>query len=117
MQTGNDDSPFTVSRTDEETTIFVNTAAYRHPNLVTEGSCDWIRSLSGKVRVNMSQIEQLNSTLVAWLFQLVQWNRGQVSLCAASTGLLRQLKQYHLQHFIDFPTSDIDSSAYLPGTV
>jgi hypothetical protein len=66
--------------------------------------------------VNFSQLQQVNSSLVAWLFQLVQWGSGPVELAHANQRIRRQLKQFHMQHFITFPMDDIDSSAVLPGT-
>jgi len=109
------DEPFTISQVDGDTTILINPVVCQRPQVVAELNSEWIRTLRGQVQVDFSQVPQLNSILVAWLFQLVQWNRGRVSLSEASHGIRRQLKQYHLQHFIDFPMSDIESSNTLPG--
>ena len=110
------DEPFSITHSDGDTTIIVNPVVCQKPQVVSDASNDWIRGLKGKINVNFYHVHQVNSTLVAWLFQLVQWNRGRVSLAEASRGVRRQLKQYHLQHFIDFPQQDLESSAYLPGT-
>lgn len=108
--------PFTIITDDETVTITIMPDVYDRPDLLAKAGCEWMRELKGHIEVDFVKIQQVNSTMVAWLFQLVQWGPGEVALTHASQRVRRQLKQFHLQHFVDFPMEDIDSSAVLPGT-
>lgn len=111
------DRPFTVTSKDDLVTITIHADACEQPEMLTCSSQDWIRQVKGHIRINFSQVKQVNSTLVAWLFQLVQWGPpGEMELEHANHRIRKQLKQFHLQHFIVFPMDDIESSAMLPGT-
>lgn len=110
--------PFTISA-DADTnavTITIMPDVHDRPDLLTKAGYEWIRELKGRVTVDFVRINQVNSALIAWLFHLVQWGPGEVDLTNANQRVRRQLKQFHLQHFINFPMDDIDSSAVLPGT-
>lgn len=108
--------PFTLRSDAESVTIVLMKEVQDRPDLLTKGGHEWMRELKGRIQVDFARIQQVNSSLIAWLFHLVQWGPGRVELAHANHRVRRQLKQFHLQHFIEFPMDDLESSAVLPGT-
>jgi hypothetical protein len=96
--------PFTVNTSDEVISVSIHPDAGQHPALFTRSSVDWVKEVRGgprRMELDFSQIISVNSALVAWLFQLVQVGRIQgLKLNEASAEVVKQLKQFHLEHFI-----------------
>jgi hypothetical protein len=93
--------PFTVHQDQGTVTITIHRDAGQDPVLFTRPSVDWIRGLRCRVVLDFEHICQVNSALVAWLFQLVQTGRpSSVTLHRANATVIGQLEQFHLEHFI-----------------
>lgn len=102
--------PFTIIDCGDYVSITMMPEASDHPDLLSAADYKWFKDLKGPTQVNFSMIQQLNSTMIAWLFQLVQWGpTGRVELSNASRRVRRQLCQYHLHHFMTFPQEDIET--------
>jgi anti-anti-sigma regulatory factor len=74
----------------------------QHAHLSESSSYDWIRGLDANVvEVDLSQIEHLNSLLVAWLLQLNQGSgAGRCKLVRVGRQAVAQLTQLRLNHLL-----------------
>lgn len=74
----------------------------QHVHLSESGSYDWIRGLDANVvEVDLSQIEHLNSLLVAWLLQINQGaGVGRCKLIRVGRQAVAQLTQLRLNHLL-----------------
>lgn len=74
----------------------------QHPHMSDTASYEWIRGVDAtSVVVDLSQIEHLNSLLVAWLLQLNQGaGAGRCRLAQVGRQAVAQLTQLRLNHLL-----------------
>jgi hypothetical protein len=104
--------PFSVENDDDGTVVIIHAEACVRPEDLLLADPAWVRQLHGSVLIDFQQVFQVNSAMVAWLFQIVQASPGPVTAIDASTRVRRQLKHFHLEHFMDFPTADVESGLH-----
>ncbi len=95
--------PFQVTITlDGKVQVHLLKGIGQHVHLNEHSSHEWIRGLDAKmVEVDLSQIEHLNSLLVAWLLQLNQGaGAGRCRLTHVGRQAVAQLTQLRLNHLL-----------------
>jgi len=95
--------PFQVRLTEDGTVhVLLNKGIGQHPLMNETASHEWIRGLvASAVVVDLSQIEHLNSLLVAWLLQLNQGaGVGRCRLEQIGRQAVAQLTQLRLNHLL-----------------
>jgi hypothetical protein len=65
------DLPFTVTNAPGEVMINLNPRAMRDPLLVDPRAYSWIAGVCGRVLVDVSRIQQVNSSSCSWLINLM----------------------------------------------
>jgi hypothetical protein len=93
--------PFTIIRQPERVLITIHRDAGSHEGLITQQSYTWIHDIKGTVELDFSQLNTVNSLLVAWLFHLVQAGRlSSLVVRKANSFIINQLKQFYLDRFV-----------------
>jgi hypothetical protein len=93
--------PFTITRHPDRVVISIHADAGQHEGLITEQSYSWIQGITGTVELDFTNVPQVNSLLVAWLFHLVQAGRlTSLVVKHASTFVVKQMKQFYLDRFV-----------------
>lgn len=88
--------------TDGRISIHLGKGIGQHPHMNEAASYEWIRGLEASaVEVDLSNIEHLNSLLVAWLLQLNQGaGAGRCRLVQVGRQAVAQLTQLRLNHLL-----------------
>jgi hypothetical protein len=93
--------PFTIIRQPDRVLITIHRDAGSHEGLITQQSYAWIQDIKGTVELDFSQLNAVNSLLVAWLFHLVQAGRlSSLVVRHANKFIIGQLKQFYLDRFV-----------------
>jgi ABC-type transporter Mla MlaB component len=93
--------PFTIDQQPDRLVILIHSDAGQRTDLINQQSYQWICALTGTVELDFSQIPQVNSILVAWLFHLIQAGRlTSLMVSKANKFVVGQLKQYYLDRFV-----------------
>ena len=93
--------PFTITRHPDRIVISIHADAGQHEGLITEQSYNWIQGITGTVELDFTNVPQVNSLLVAWLFHLVQAGRlTRLVVKHANTFVVKQMKQFYLDRFV-----------------
>jgi anti-anti-sigma regulatory factor len=87
---------------DGKVTLLLGKGIGQHPHMNEAASYEWIRGLEASaVEVDLSNIEHLNSLLVAWLLQLNQGaGAGRCRLVQVGRQAVAQLTQLRLNHLL-----------------
>ena len=93
--------PFTIDQQPDRLVILIHGDAGQRTDLISQQSYQWICAISGTVELDFSQVPQVNSILVAWLFHLIQAGRlTSLMVSKANKFVIGQLKQYYLDRFV-----------------
>ena len=97
------ESPFQVrAGVDGSLHLLLSKGVGQHPHMAEAASYEWIRGLEATaVVIDLSQLEHLNSLLVAWLLQLNQGaGPGRCRLVNVGRQAVAQLSQLRLNHLL-----------------
>jgi hypothetical protein len=98
--------PFTAHERDGRMVITLRGDAGQHPLMVQEASYRWIVEARGTIELDFSDIAQVSSQLIAWLFHLIQAGRlASLVVSRANRFVHKQLKQVYLDRFVTIASS------------
>jgi hypothetical protein len=93
--------PFSAVERDGRVVITLHGDAGQSPLMIQEASYRWIVEARGIIELDFSDIVQVSSQLVAWLFHLIQAGRlTSLVVSKANRFVLKQLKQVYLDRFV-----------------